>query len=94
MLWVATEREEVGNVATPAPLSVAVPNVLVPSLNVTVPVGVPEAGLVAVTVAVNVTDWPKTDGLADEVRVVLLEAWLTFCVNAVDVLPVKLESPP
>ena len=45
------------------------PSVVVPSLNVTVPVGVPAPGALTVTVAVNVTDWPKTDGLADEVSV-------------------------
>ena len=38
--------------------------VFAPSRNVTVPVGVPD---VDVTVAVNVTDWPKVDGLSDEV---------------------------
>ena len=35
--------------------------------NVTVPVGVPEPGALAVIVAVNVTDWPNTEGLAEEV---------------------------
>ena len=43
------------NVATP-PDSVPVPSVVAPSLNVTVPVGVPEAGVVTDTVAVKVTD--------------------------------------
>ena len=33
-----------------------------PSLKVTVPVGVPPPGAGAVTVAVNVTDWPTTEG--------------------------------
>ncbi len=35
-----------------------------PSLKVTVPLGVPAPGATAATVAVNVTRWPKTDGLA------------------------------
>ncbi len=35
-------------------------------MNVTVPVGMPEPGALAVTVAVNVTDWPNTDGLTEE----------------------------
>ena len=58
MECVPTVSVEVVNVADPA-LSVPVPNVTVPFLNVTVPVGVPD---VAVTVALNVTDWLKADG--------------------------------
>jgi hypothetical protein len=38
-----------------------------PSLKVTVLVGVPEPGATAVTVAVKVTAWPKTEGLTEEV---------------------------
>ena len=49
---------------------VLVPKVVVPSLNVTVPVGVPDPGALAVTVAVNVTVWPNTDGLTDDTTVV------------------------
>jgi len=55
-------------------LSVPVPNVVAPSLNVTVPNGVPEPGDTAATVAVNVTDWPKTEGLVEEVKVVVVLA--------------------
>src|SRR5690349_23599285 len=43
---------------------------LPPSANVTVPVGVPLPGATADTVAVNVTGWPKTEGLAEDVTVV------------------------
>lgn len=68
MECVPTASAAVLRVATP-PLSVPVPNVFVPSLNVTVPVGVPPA---LVTVAVKVTDCPKTEGLADEVTVVVV----------------------
>jgi len=39
----------------------------------TVPVGVPVAGGVTLTVAVKVTSCPKTDGLADEVRAVVVD---------------------
>jgi hypothetical protein len=35
---------------------------------------VPEPGETALTVAVNVTDWPKTDVLAEELTVVVVEA--------------------
>ena len=41
----------------------ALPKLLAPSINWTVPVGVPA---VALTVAVNKTVWPTSDGLADE----------------------------
>jgi hypothetical protein len=37
-------------------------------------VRVPEPGETGLTVAVKVTDWPKTDGLAEEVTVVVVEA--------------------
>ena len=40
------------------PDKLALPSVVVPSMKVTVPVGVPESGALAVTVAVNVTDCP------------------------------------
>jgi hypothetical protein len=60
--------------ATP-PLSVAVPRLAVPFLNVTRPVGVPlNCGA---TVAVKVTDCPKTDGLSELTRTVVLAALAT-----------------
>src|SRR5205823_12167804 len=56
------------NVAVPT-LSVLVPSTVAPSLNVTVPVGlpVPDAGF---TVAVNVTAWRKAEGFSEEINVV------------------------
>jgi len=39
-----------------------VPSTVVPSLKVTIPVGVAAPETVAETVAVNVTDWPNFDG--------------------------------
>jgi hypothetical protein len=63
-------------------------------LNVTVPVGVPAPGLVTETVAVNVTVCPNTEGLVDEDTEVDVEAWLITCDMAVDVLVMKLVSPP
>jgi hypothetical protein len=74
---VATESSDVLNVALVTPAfvdSVPVPKVVVPSLKVTVPVGFPLPGATALTVAVKVTDWPKTDGLAEEVTVVVVSA--------------------
>lgn len=68
-----------------------VPRVVVPSMNETVPVGVP--GETLVIVAVNVTDWPVTEGLGAETRVVVVGAETTFCPTAVEVLLAKVASP-
>ena len=80
-------------VAVP-PDSVAVPRSLfaVVSTKWTVPVGVPKPGLTAVTVAVNVTPCPYTDGLVNALTVVLLLDWLTVWVNEPPLL-MKLLSP-
>jgi hypothetical protein len=51
--------------------------VTVPSRKVTVPLGVPAPGATTETVAVNVTDCPKTDGFAPEATVVVVFALLT-----------------
>jgi hypothetical protein len=75
---VPTVSVEVVNFAIPL-LSVLEPNVVVPSLKVTVPVGVP---VVDFTEAVNVTDWPKIEGFSED-------------DNAVEVLnlPILLRKP-
>src|SRR5262249_57976495 len=44
------------------------------SLKATVPVGVPVAGAMTATVAVNVTDWATSDGLGDAVTVIVVVA--------------------
>ena len=69
-----TPSDEVVKVACADPLSVPVPSVATPSLNVTVPVGVPVPGEFTVTVAVNVTDWPNTDGFVPEATLVVVSA--------------------
>ena len=79
--------------ATPDPFRAPVPNVVVPSLKVTVPVGVPVPGKVTLDVAVKVTDWPNTDGLAEEATVVVVETWFTVWVKFAEVLVLKLASP-
>jgi hypothetical protein len=53
-------------------LIVPVPNVAVPSLKVTVPVGVPLPA-VGLTVAVKVTETPEVEGLSDETIAVVVE---------------------
>ena len=80
------------NVAWPE-LSVFVPIGVPPSLKITVPVGVPVPGAVAVTVAVKVTDCLETEGLAEEVTVVVELALLTVCVRVDELLGLKLASP-
>ena len=77
MVWVATESDDVVNVAFPDVMGTVAARVTAPSVKVTLPVGVPAPGATAVTVAVKVTTWPETDGLAVEVTVVVLEALLT-----------------
>ena len=61
------------------------PRVIEPSRKVTEPVGVPVAGGTALTVAVNVIGWPKTDVLTEGVTVVVVfgKATLTVSVAAV-----------
>jgi hypothetical protein len=80
--WVSADVEIV---ALPL-VSVAVPTVVAPFFNVTVPVGVPLPGATAATVAVNVTDWPNTDGLCEEITVVALDALFTVSVRTAEVL--------
>ena len=46
-------------------------------MNVTVPVAVPAPGACTVTVAVNVTDWPKVDGLVEDASTVDVSAFCT-----------------
>src|SRR5207244_77088 len=60
---------------------------------VTVPVGVPDPGATALTVAVNVTDCPNTALVADELTAVVVLALLTVCVKTAEVLELKLVSP-
>jgi hypothetical protein len=72
---------EVLKVALP-PLTAPVPSIVLPSLNVTVPVAVD-----GVIVAVKVTDEPNAEGFADDASAVVEFALLTVCDKADDVLP-------
>jgi len=47
-----------------------------------------------VTVAVNTTSWPNTDGFTLELSVVVVVAWLMVCVSGALVLVAKFVSPP
>jgi hypothetical protein len=66
-----------------------VPNVVLPSTNVTVPVAVD-----GVTVAVKVTEEPYVDGFADEASATVVFALFTVCVSVDDVLVLSFASPP
>ena len=73
--------------AWPAALNVAVPIVVAPSRNATVPVGVPAE---PVTVAVKVTLWPAADGFREDVTVVLVLAPVaTFLNRYAVIVPVR-----
>ena len=95
--WVPAGSVLVKTLATPDPSSVPVMTPTVPSVKVTVPVGVIGANSpspAASTVAVKVRVWPKSDGLAEDSRDVSLSALFTVWVTVSEVLPSKLLSPP
>ena len=78
-------------VATPF-ASVAVPRTVLPFMNITLPEGVvPDTA--EVTVAVNVTDFPKTDGLSDELTLVVVASALTTSERGAEVLALKPVTP-
>ena len=79
-------------VAEPAD-SVTEPREVVPLKNSTVPAAVPVPGVVVATVAVKVTDSPKTEGFTEDVNAVVVLALFTTWLTAVLVLVTKLESP-
>ncbi len=72
IVCIPTDNELVVKVACAEPLRVPVPRVVAPSLNVTVPVGVPTAGATGLTVAVKVTDCPGDAGLTDVATAVVV----------------------
>jgi hypothetical protein len=89
MEWVPAVSDEVLRLAA-APLSVIVPNVVVPSLKVIVPVAVP-----GVTVAVKVNAAPRLEGLRLEVSDTdeATGKAATVAVSGADVLELQPESP-
>src|SRR5215469_10963313 len=87
MPWLPAASPAVVNAADP-PLSAAAPRTVEPSRNCTVPVA-PEGD----TVAVNVTDWPETDGFRDETMATVAASFDTVTFTAEDVLAASLASP-
>src|SRR5438093_10557691 len=79
-----TEREERMLVALPLTSVTGEPEFVPSTLNCTVPLGVPGPAGDGLTVATKETSWPNTDGLADEVTVVVV---LVFTVTTA--LPVR-----
>src|SRR3989475_3324117 len=66
----------------------------VPSLTVTLPVGVPPPGAFATTVNAKLTAWPTADGLgACAVIVVVVPAAVTVWAVPADELPANVPSP-
>ncbi len=89
-----TANDDVLKVAVPL-VSETLPKDVVPSMKVTLPVGIPAPGEAAETVAVKVTDCPNTEGFAAAVTLLVVAALLTTCVKAgLDVLPPKFAAPP
>ena len=78
------------SVATPLAFTADVPNAAAPSLNVTLPTGIPPDDE---TVAVNVIEANSGAGLSDETTAVAVAICVMVCVWAAEVLPVKSASP-
>lgn len=74
--------------ALPVASSDAVASAVLPSMNVTLPPGIPPG---EVTVAESVTLCPKVDGLGDTASVAVVEAGATVWLKALDTLALKLE---
>jgi hypothetical protein len=93
MVCVPTDKDDQIKGALPLDKTTALPMLIPSTLNCTDPVGVPDPGGTALTVALNVTICPTTDGLGNAVRVVVVSASFTVCVS-VQVLPSNTGSPP
>src|SRR2546428_10618810 len=89
MVWLATLSELMLPLLAPPPLRVTgLPKSLPSILNWTVPVGVPEPGLFAPTVALKLTLSPATEELLLEVTVVVVLSLPTVWL----VVPVRSEE--
>jgi hypothetical protein len=91
IVWLARDNELVDKLAAPFD-SETVPIVLEPSLNTTLPVGVPAPGANALTVALKVTAWPKFEGFGVAVSTDDVDAACTTWVKEGEVLAPKLLS--
>jgi len=82
---------EIEKVAAP-PLKVAVPRVVLPSLNVIVPIGVPVA-FTGLTFAVRDTVCPKVEVVGFTERAVWVDGPLMTTVTAFELLELKVVFP-
>jgi hypothetical protein len=71
----------------------AVQIAVAPSKKSTLPVGVPTAGAVTETVAVNVTDCPMLEGFGTPTTTAVESPLLTVCENGAEVEPLKSVDP-
>ena len=78
-MWFPTPSAEVLKTALP-PTNVAVSITVLPSLKVTVPVGVESPVLMPLTVAVKVTFSPKVEGSVEELKLMCVQAGVTVWV--------------
>jgi hypothetical protein len=86
--WEPPASADVPYVARPL-LTAPVPRVVLPSLNVTVPVAA-EGEIVAV----NVTELLYAEGFKEDANVVVVLALFTVCVSGDDVLVLYVLFPP
>ena len=79
--------------ALPPDKVTALPKLAPLVLNWTVPAGVPAAGATAVTVAVKNTDWPVTEGLAEDERAVEVLPLMATTAEEVEEQPLVTVTP-
>ena len=75
--WLPTARALVVRAAWLPTMATGDPRVVTPSMNWTVPLSRPPPGAVTDTMAVSVTDCPRTDGLSELATAVEVAALLT-----------------
>jgi hypothetical protein len=91
IVWLARDNVAIDKLAAPLD-NETVPIVLEPSLNTTLPVGVPAPGANALTIALKVTAWPKFEGFGVAVSTDDVDAACTISVTEGEVLATKLLS--
>ena len=92
-VWRPTVSVVVDQAATPLALIATVARTTPSTMNRTVPLGTPDPGATAVTVAVKVTVVPRAAGLADVRTTARLEAFVTVYARLPLVAALKLPLP-
>jgi hypothetical protein len=91
--YVPAGRAERESVAVPVLSRTAVPRVVEPFMNDTVPEGAPAVVARLARAAVRSTGWPGDGEVVEAVRVVVVEALLMTIVTGIEVVELKLSSP-